>query len=78
MNGEEWTYKQKNEASTVTGSTILGRSVGTVGIKIIRALEKIHVQNSYLMLFYEMRIRHIMIFRLYTVYNKHDMIKIGN
>ena len=30
------------------------------------------------MQFYEQDICQIMIFRLYTVYNKHEMIKIGN
>ena len=30
------------------------------------------------MQFYEISICHVMIFRLYTVFNKHEMIKIGN
>ena len=30
------------------------------------------------MQFYEINIYQVMIFRLYTVYNKHEMIKIGN
>ena len=30
------------------------------------------------MQFYEMNICQVMIFRLYIVYNKHEMIKIGN
>ena len=30
------------------------------------------------MQFYEINIEKIMIFRLYTVYNKHEMIKIDN
>ena len=30
------------------------------------------------MLFYEINISQVMIFRLYTVYKKHEMIKIGN
>ena len=49
---------------------------GTVGSKIIRALEISRVKNSYLMQFYEINISQVMIFRLYTVYNKHEMIKI--
>ena len=30
------------------------------------------------MKFYEINVREAMIFRLHTVYNKHEMIKIGN
>ena len=51
---------------------------GTVDSKIIRALEIIHTKNSYLMQFCGINIYEIMIFRLYTIYNKHVMIKIGN
>ena len=50
----------------------------TVSSKIFRALEIIPVKNSYLMQFYELNICQDMIFRLYAVYNKHGMIKIGN
>ena len=35
-------------------------------------------KNSYIIQFYEINICQIMIFRNYTVYNKHKMIKIGN
>ena len=35
-------------------------------------------KNSYLMQFYEINICQIMIYRLYTVYKKHQMTKIGN
>ena len=35
-------------------------------------------QNSYLMQFFEINIEQVMIFRLYTVYKKHEMIKIGS
>ena len=30
------------------------------------------------MQFYEINVSQVMIFRLYTVYNKHEMIEIGN
>ena len=41
--------------------------------------EKFHLSKiSYVMLFYEISICKVVIFSLYTVYNKHDMIKIGN
>ena len=50
----------------------------TVGSKIIRALEIFRVKNSYLIQFYEINICHGMIFRLYIVHNKHEMIKISN
>ena len=46
--------------------------VFTVSSKIIRALEIIRVKNLYLMQFYEINICQVMIFRLYTVYNKHN------
>ena len=41
MNREEWTYPQKCEVLTVTGSTILGRKVSILGSKIIRTFETI-------------------------------------
>ena len=47
----------------------------TVGSKIIRALEIIRVKNF---TFYEMNTHQVMRFRLYTVYNKHEMIKTVN
>ena len=50
----------------------------TVGSKIIRALEIVRVKNSYLMQFYEIKVRQFTIFSLHIVYNKHEMIKIGN
>ena len=49
-----------------------------VSSKIIRTFEKICFQKSYLIQFYEMNICQIMIFKLHTVYNKCEMIKIGN
>ena len=57
-------------------SASIGRR--TVGNKIIRAREIIRVKNSYVMQFYEINISQVMILSLYTVYNKHEMIKIGN
>ena len=50
----------------------------TVGKKSIRALEIISVKNSYLIQFYEINIFQVMIFIFYTVYDKHELIKIGN
>ena len=35
-------------------------------------------EKSYLIQFYEINICEVMIFRLYIIYNKHEMIKIGN
>ena len=51
MNREEWTYPQKSEVSTVTGSVTLGWWAGTVDSKVIRALEIIRAKISYLMQF---------------------------
>ena len=48
----------------------------TVGSKIIHTLE-IHFVKK-LMQFYEINISQVMIFWLYTVYNKHEIIKIDN
>ena len=49
-----------------------------VGKKIIRALEIIRVKKkSYLMKFCDISICEVMIFWLFTVYNKHEMIKFG-
>ena len=45
--------------------------------KITLALEIILFKNSYLMKFYEIKICHVVIFRLYAVYKKHEMIKIN-
>ena len=50
----------------------------TVSSKIIRALEIIDIKKLIPIQFYEINICQVMIFRLYTVYNKHDMIKIDN
>ena len=50
----------------------------TLDSKIIRTLEIIRVKHSYLMQFYEISIYQVIIFRLYTVYNKHKMMKIDN
>ena len=54
-----------------------------VSSKIIRALEIIRVKNliledSHLLKFYEINIYQVMIFSLYTVYNKQEMIKTDN
>ena len=46
--------------------------------KIFRALEKIRVEKIILKSFYELNICQIMIFGFYAVYNKYEMIKIGN
>ena len=50
----------------------------TVDSKIIQALEIVHVQklipNAVLLNKY----RQVVIFSVYTLYNKHEMIKIGN
>ena len=48
----------------------------TVGSKIIRALDMIRVKNLYLIQFYNINICQFIIFRLCTVFNKHEMIKI--
>ena len=50
----------------------------TVDSKIILALEIVRVKKLSLMQFYEINISQIMIFRLYSVYDKHETIKIGN
>ena len=50
----------------------------TVDSKIIRALEISLVKKLYLMQFCEINICQIMIFRLYTVYNKHEIIEIDS
>ena len=51
----------------------------TVDSKIIRALEIIRVKkNSYVIQFYEINNCQVMIFWLYTVYNKYEMLKFGN
>ena len=44
----------------------------------MRALAKIRSENSYLVQFYEVNICEIMIFRPYTIYNMHEMKKIGD
>ena len=49
----------------------------TVDSKIIRALEIIRVKKLNLVQFYEPNIFQMMTFSLYTVYNKHEIIKIG-
>ena len=36
------------------------------------------LKNSYLMQFYDINIRQVMIITFYTVHNKHEMIKIAN
>ena len=43
--------------------------------KLFEHLKYVASKNSYLMQFCEINIHQVMIFRLYTVYNKHDMIK---
>ena len=35
-------------------------------------------KNAYLMQLYEINVCQVMIFRLYTFYRKHEMLKIGN
>ena len=51
----------------------------TVGSKIIRALEVNSGQKiSYVMQFCEINVYQVMIFRLYTVYSKHEMMEISN
>ena len=54
------------------------RQTFTVDSKIIRALEMSRVKNSHLLQFFEINICQVMIFRLYTVYNKHEIIKIDS
>ena len=49
-----------------------------VSSKIIRALEIIRVKKLITNAFYEIHICQVMIFRLCTVYNKHQLIKIDN
>ena len=44
---------------------------------VAKLLEHFVSKNSYLMQFYEINICQVIILRLYTVYNKHEMIKIG-
>ena len=46
--------------------------------KIVQALEVIRVKNSYLIQFDGINTFQAMIFRLFTVYHKHEMVKIGN
>ena len=46
--------------------------------KLFEHLRQLVTENSYLIQFYEINICKIMIFRLYTVYKKHEMIKIGS
>ena len=51
----------------------------TISSKIIRALEIISVKkDTFLMQFYEINIYKSMIFRFYVVFNRHQLIKIGN
>ena len=45
MNRAEWTYPQKSEVSTMTGSAILGKQADSVGTKIIRTLDIIRAKN---------------------------------
>ena len=49
----------------------------TGGSKIIRALEIIRVKKLMFNEFYEINICQVIIFRLYIVYSKHNMIKIS-
>ena len=49
-----------------------------VGSKIIGILETIRVKKLILNPFYEINICQITIFRLYVVYNKHEIIQISN
>ena len=51
--------------------------MNTVGSKIIRALEVIRVKKRIPNAVYERNICEVMIFRIYTAYYKHEMIKIG-
>ena len=50
----------------------------TVSNKNIRAFEINPVRKLILILFYEINICHVLIFRFHTVFNKHEMIKILN
>ena len=50
----------------------------TVGSKIIRAIEIICVKKFIPNVVMEINICQVMIFRLSAVYNKHEVIKIGN
>ena len=53
----------------------------TVSSKINRALEIIRVKKLvqfYIMQFYKINTCQVMIFRLYSVYKKHELIKIGD
>ena len=56
----------------------LSLSIGTVGSKIIRALEIMRVKKLNLIQLYKINICRIIILSLYIVYKKHEMIKIGN
>ena len=46
--------------------------------KLFKHLRKFLSKNLYIMQFYKINICGVMIFRLYTVYMKHEMIKIVN
>ena len=46
--------------------------------KLFEMIEIIRFKKILLVQFYEAYICQVMIFRLYTVYDKHEMIKIGN
>ena len=50
----------------------------TIDSKIIRAFEIIRVKKLIPNAVYEIYICEVMIFKLYTVYKKQEMIKIGN
>ena len=46
--------------------------------KLFEHLRRFVSKNSYLMLFHEINLCQVVNFGLYTVYNKHEMKKIGN
>ena len=46
--------------------------------KLFKHLRYVVSKTLYLMPFYEINICEVMIFRLYTIYNKHEMIKISS
>ena len=50
----------------------------TVGSKIIRAFEIIRAKKLIPKTVFEINICQLIVFRIYTVYNKHETIKIDN
>ena len=67
-----------HELVLVTGSNTSSRFACTVASKILQVLEIICAKKLISNAILRNNICQVMVFRLYTVYNKHQMIKIDN